>query len=133
MKTGKGNIIGFLLRLTAFAVSAGAPIAVIIEKFPLWTKSEGVSVSLGGGAILVAAVAVITFRKVIFAWIKDKLGLNACPPVVFWGIGFIALVGLGKIANIIDDLTTVSMAGLVGSAIGYFLVFAARVIEKRSE
>ncbi|MBE6693377.1 MAG: hypothetical protein E7589_01245 [Ruminococcaceae bacterium] len=132
MKT-VSNLLSAALRLAAFAVSAGCPIWVIIDKFPLWSKSEGVSVSIGGGAILVIAVAVITFRKVIFAWIKERLGLNTCPPVVFWLVGFFAMVGLGKITTIIDDLTTVCMAGLVGSGIGYFLVFAAGVIERRSE
>lgn len=133
MKTGKGNIISVILRFAAFTVSAGLPVGAIIDKFPLWSKSEGVSVSIGSGAILIAVVAAITFRKVIFAWIKDKLGLNACPPVVFWGIGFIALLGLGKITTIINDLTTVCIAGLVGSGLGYFLVLAAGVIERRSE
>lgn len=133
MKMGKGNFIGAILRITAFAVSAGFPIAAIADRFALWTKTEGVSVSLGSGAILIAIVAVITFRKVIFAWIKDRLGLNACPPVVFWLVGFLILIGLGKINTIIDDLTTVSIAGLVGSGVGYFLIVAAGAIEKRGE
>lgn len=105
--------------LTAVAFPAWA----IFEKFPIWKEETGTSKTLGIGAIMVAIVAIITFKTSIINYIKEKTGVKSAPPLAIWTVLIIASFALTAVANILVDMRTIFIAGFAGSGIGTILNF----------
>ena len=70
-------------------------------------------------------VVIITFRKQVFAFFREKLRLKHAPPVfvsfVFMVIGYI----LEYVSKFLTDITSVFEAWFIGCLIGAALTFVA--------
>ena len=116
----------------SIAVSAGMPIWAILEKFPLWREEAGALQTLGIGGVMIVAVSVITFKKTVFNYLKEKTGMKSAPPLAIWAVLLFVSFALSALADAMSDMRTVFVAGIVGSGIGTALNFIGETLKARS-
>lgn len=110
-------------KLSAILVSCFLPILAICEKFPIWKDTHGEAHSAGVGAVMIAIVVLIVFRRTVFDFIRDKLDLKHAPKMMVWLVLLVVAYVMVYIGNFMNDLTTVLWMGFIGSAIGTFLTY----------
>ena len=118
------------LKLLAILVSCFLPILAICEKFPVWTATHGSTHSAGVGAVMIAIVILIVFRRTVFDFIRDKLDLKHAPKMMVWLVMLVVAYVMIYIGNFMSDLTTVLWMGFIGSAIGTFLTYLSEKFKK---
>ena len=111
------------LRILGIIVSCFLPILAICEKFPIWTETHGSTHSAGVGAVMIAIVILIVFRRTVFDFIRDKLDLKHAPKMMVWLVLLVIAYVMVYIGNFMSDLTTVLWMGFIGSAIGTVLIY----------
>lgn len=117
------------LKLLAILVSCFLPILAICEKFPVWTATHGSTHSAGVGAVMIAIVILIVFRRTVFDFIRDKLDLKHAPKMMVWLVMLVVAYVMIYIGNFMSDLTTVLWMGFIGSAIGTFLTYLSERVK----
>jgi hypothetical protein len=110
-------------KFLAILVSCLLPILAICEKFPIWTATHGEAHSAGVGAVLIAIVLLIVFRRTVFQFIRDRLNLKHAPSLIVWPVMLVVAYVTIYIGNFMRDMTTVLWMGFIGSAIGTFLTY----------
>lgn len=125
MTEKKRKIWYWVFKVLGVVVSCAFPICSILERFPVWTATVSKSYSVGAGAILIAIVLMIIFRKSVFDFLRDRCDLKHAPPVVIWIVMLILSYVLMYLSRIINDLTPVFWMGLIGCGIGTVLTFVA--------
>ena len=123
MTETKRKSLYWTFKLASILISCAFPIWAICEKFPLWTVEHGTNRTIGVGAILIAIVLLIIFRKTVFSFIKEKFNLKHTPPIVVWIVMLIVSYILVYIGDVMRDMATVFWMGLIGCAIGTVLTF----------
>lgn len=114
----------------AIIVSCFLPILAICEKFPVWTATHGSTHSAGVGAVMIAIVILIVFRRTVFGFIREKFDLKHAPRVMVWLVLLVIAYVMVYIGNFMKDLTTVLWMGFIGSAIGTFLTYLSEKFKK---
>lgn len=117
-------------KFLAILVSCLLPILAICEKFPIWTATHGEAHSAGVGAVLIAIVLLIVFRRTVFQFIRDKLNLKHAPSMVVWPVMLVVAYITIYIGNFMRDMTNVLWMGFIGSAIGTFLTYISNRYSK---
>ena len=110
-------------KLLAIIVSCFLPILAICEKFPIWKDTHGEAHSAGVGAVMIAIVILIVFRRTVFDFIRDRLDLKHAPRLMVWMVMLVVAYAAMYIGNFMRDMTIVLWMGLIGSAIGTFLTY----------
>lgn len=118
------------LKILAILVSCLLPILAICEKFPIWTATHGEAHSAGVGAVLIAIVLLIVFRRTVFQFIRDRLNLKHAPSLIVWPVMLVVAYVTIYIGNFMRDMTTVLWMGFIGSAIGTFLTYLSNRYSK---
>ena len=111
------------LKLLGIFVSCALPIFAICEKFPIWTATHGATHSAGVGAVMIAIVILIVFRRTVFDFIRDRLDLKHAPRLMVWMVMLVVAYAAMYIGNFMRDMIIVLWMGLIGSAIGTFLTY----------
>ena len=115
----------FLFKFLSVIVACALPIYAILEKFPIWVETAGVSRSAGVGFILILIVMLIIFRKSVFEFIAEKADLKHAPPISVWIGCLIVSYILIYLGSFMKDMSTVFWMGLVGCLFGNVLTFIA--------
>ena len=123
MTEKKRKTLYWVFKLLGVFVSCALPIWAICEKFPVWTASHGASHSAGVGAILIAIVLIIVFRRTVFQFIRDHFDLKHAPPLMGWLVLLAAAYVMIFIGEFMRDLTDALWMGLIGCAIGTFFTY----------
>ena len=123
------------LRLICFkgagiAVSVGLPVWAILEKFPAWHSQAGVAGTLGIGGAMAATVALVTFKRTVFDYVKEKTGIKHAPPLAIWCALLALSFALSAAASLLSDMRSVFISGAVGSGIGTVLNFIGESASK---
>lgn len=118
------------LKLLAILVSCFLPILAICEKYPVWTATHGSTHSAGVGAVMIAIVILIVFRRTVFGFIREKFDLKHAPRMMVWLVLLVVAYVMVYIGNFMRDLTTVLWMGFIGSAIGTFLTYLSEKYKK---
>jgi amino acid transporter len=118
------------LKILGILVSCLLPIFSICEKFPIWTESHGAAHSAGVGAVLIAIVLLVVFRRTVFQFIRDKLDLRHAPSIMVWPALLVVAYVMIYIGNFMEDLTTVLWVGFIGSVIGNILTYISNRYSK---
>lgn len=128
----KRKALAVFLRIISFAMFIAAPAVVISEKFPLWKQQGGSGTAIGSGAVILLAIAFITFRKYITAWVTEKLGtMSAGVSLAFlWSVLAIVCTVLANITTILYDLSTVFTWSAIGAVSGLCFQGFARLAER---
>ena len=128
----KRKALAVFLRIISFAMFIVTPAVVISEKFPLWKQQGGSGTAIGSGAVILLAIAFITFRKYITAWVTEKLGtMSAGVSLAFlWSALAIVCMLLAKITTILYDLSTVFTWSALGAVGGLCFQGFARFAER---
>ena len=111
------------LKILGILVSCMLPIFAICEKFPIWTETHGATHSAGVGAVLIAIVLLVVFRRTVFQFIRDKLDLTHAPSIMVWPALLVVAYVMIYIGNFMEDMTTVLWMGFIGSVIGTILTY----------
>ena len=130
MTEKKRKTLYWVFKLLGILVSCALPIFAICEKFPVWTETHGATHSAGVGAVMIAIVILIVFRRTVFDFIRDKLDLKHAPKMMVWLVLLVIAYVIIYIGNFMRDLTNVLWMGLIGSAIGTFLTYLSERIGK---
>lgn len=130
MTEKKRKTLYWVFKLLGIFVSCALPIFAICEKFPIWTAANGASHSAGVGAVMIAIVLLIVFRRSVFGFIRDHFNLKHAPPLTGWLVLLVAAYTILFIGEFIRDLTTVLWMGLIGCAIGTFLTYLSERMRK---
>jgi hypothetical protein len=125
MKETKRKWFYWLFKILSLLVSCALPIWAILERYPVWVTTHGKNHSVGAGAILIAIVLLIIFRRPVFKFLRERCNLMHAPPIVFWIVMLILSYVLAYIGKIIYDLVPVFWMGLLGCGIGTVLTFIA--------
>lgn len=125
MTEQKRKSLYWAFKSAGIVISCLLPIWAIMERYPLWTVSHGVTRSIGAGTILAAIVVVVVFRKTIFDFMRDRMNLRHAPPIMIWLVLLISSYGLMLLAKFLYDMTTIFWMGLIGCGIGTVLTFIA--------
>lgn len=128
MTEKKRKALYWTFKALSILISCALPFWAICEKFPLWTTTYGETRSIGVGAIIALIVAIIVFRKAVFAFIRDKFNLTHAPPLVVWLVLIVISYILIYLAQFMKDLTTVLWMGFIGCAIGTALTYVCENI-----
>ena len=120
----------WVFKILSVLVSCALPIWAICEKFPVWTAEHGASHSAGIGAVLIAIVLLIVFRRTVFGFIRDHFDLKHAPPLTVWIALLIVAYVMIYIGNVMKDMTTVLWMGLIGCAVGTLLTYLSERFRK---
>ena len=115
------------------AVSVALPAWAILEKLPLWRAETGTGRMLGMGGVMIATVALVTFKRTVLDYIREKTGFKSAPPLAIWGVLLIASFALSAFADMLADMRVIFIAGLVGSGIGTVLNFVGETVNEGKE
>lgn len=116
-------------KLLGIFVSCFLPILAICEKFPVWKETHGDAHSAGVGAVMIAIVILIVFRRTVFSFIREKFDLKHAPRMMVWLVLLVVAYVMVYIGNFMKDLTTVLWMGFIGSAIGTFLTYLSERVK----
>ena len=116
-------------KLLGILISCALPIFAICEKFPVWTATHGEAHSAGVGAVMIAIVILIVFRRTVFSFIREKFDLKHAPRMMVWLVLLVVAYVMVYIGNFMKDLTTVLWMGFIGSAIGTFLTYLSEKVK----
>lgn len=133
MTERKRKALFWLFKCAGILISCALPIWAICEKFPLWTEEHGTEHSIGIGAIMIAIVLVIVFRKTVFDFIRDRLDLKHAPPLVVWLVLLIISYIIIYLSTVLQDLTVVLWMGFIGCAIGTVLTYVSNKFDIKKE
>ncbi len=120
------------LEIVAIASSVGAPVAAVLQKYPIW-KEPVTSKELSAGGVMILLIVLFGFRRQLWPIIRDKLHVNSAGALIFWGVSFLVLMWLENISAMLPDLRTICIAGLVGTGVGQVASTAARIVEKKQD
>lgn len=130
MTEKKRKTLYWVFKLLGIFVSCFLPILSICENFPVWTETHGDAHSAGVGAVMIAIVILIVFRRTVFDFIRDKLDLKHAPKMMVWLVLLVIAYVIIYIGNFMRDLANVLWMGLIGSAIGTLLTYLSDRIGK---
>lgn len=130
MTEKKRKTLYWVFKLLGVFISCALPIFAICEKFPIWTATNGASHSAGVGAVMIAIVLLIVFRRSVFGFIRDHFNLKHAPPLMGWLVLLVVAYVILFIGEFMRDLTTVLWMGLIGCAIGTFLTYLSERMRK---
>lgn len=123
----------WLFKCAGVIISCALPIWAICEKFPIWTRSYGSGRSIGIGAIMIAAVLVVVFRRTVFNFIRDRLDLKHAPPLVIWLALLILSYTVMYLSAVLEDLTIVLWMGFIGCAIGTVFTYISNKFDTKKD
>ena len=130
MTEKKRKTLYWVFKLLGVFISCALPIFAICEKFPIWTASTSASHSAGLGAVMIAIVLIIIFRRTVFRFLHDHLNLKHAPPITVWLVLLVIAYVMIYLGNFIRDMTTVFWMGLIGCAIGTILTYISDKFKK---
>lgn len=130
MTEARRKTLYIIYKIASIIVSIALPVWAICEKFPIWHDRNGTEYTIGVGVILIAFVVVVVFRKTVFDFLRDKLDLRHAPPVIIWCALTIASYVLVFLGDVMRDMSTVFIMGIVGSAIGTLLTYISNKYKK---
>lgn len=117
MKTSTKRKIGaVILKIVAVASSVGAPVAAVLKEFPIFRKVGAKELSVGG--VMVLLIVLFGFRREIWPLLRDKLHINSAGSFIFWGVFFVSLLWMEKIADMLPAMRSICLFGLAGTGIG---------------
>ena len=125
MTVKKRKLLYFITKFMSVFVSCALPMRAVVEHFPIWTASHGITRSVGTGGILCLVIAATVFRKSVFAYLRDRLRLRHAPPLAVWLAMLAVSYLMIYITPFVRDLTAVFWFGLLGCAVGTALTFVA--------
>lgn len=125
--TAKSKLAYWGLKLTAIASSVGAPIAAVLQRFPLYKITTE---RLSAGGVMVLVIVLFGFRRKLWPLIAKKLHITYVGEFLFWGVLFFLILWLERIVAVLPDLRTICLVGLAGSGAGQIAETAADKIEK---
>ena len=126
----KCKLGGIGLELVAIASSVGAPVAAVLQKYPIF-KEPVTTKELSAAGVMVLLIVLLGFRRQLWPIIRDKLHVNSAGALIFWGVSFLVLLWLENIAAMLPDLRTICIAGLAGTGVGQVSHTAARIVGKK--
>ena len=101
----------------AILFSTLPPFIAVITYFPLW-KSMGAEYALSGFTLLLLMLSALPLYKAIKSFLKSPSAWTV------WLVLFLLFLMLSRIVN---QMTVISLAGLLGNLIGAFLFKLARI------
>lgn len=120
------------LKTVAIASSVGAPVAAVLQEFPIFKEQVG-GKELSAGGIMVLLIVLFGFRRHLWPIIREKLHINSVGALIFWGLCFALLLWLEGIVALLPALRTICLAGLVGTGIGQVADTTAGFLSKANE
>lgn len=118
------------LRTLGVGSAVGIPVAVVLQKFPLWSADRTVDGrALGVGGVMALLIVLLGFRRQLWPVVKAKLHITAIGALIFWGLAFGLLLGIEKIVPLIPDLRTICIAGMTGTGIGQGFDTVAGIVD----
>lgn len=128
--TRKRKAFSVVLRVFSGLSYVAFPAGVIYTKFPLWKEQGGDGVAIGSGAIILLAIAFLTFKKYITAFAAEKLGTISAGVslLLIWGTATLVCFLLAKLTTILNDLSTVFLWSAIGAAAGLGCQGTAKLI-----
>ena len=131
MKTTTKRKLGAVgLRTLGVGSAVGIPVAVVLQKFPLWSADRTVDGrALGVGGVMALLIVLLGFRRQLWPVVKAKLHITAIGALIFWGLAFGLLLGIEKLIPLLPDLRTICIAGLTGTGIGQGFDTVARIVD----
>ena len=106
------RFVKFILHITGLLFCIAPPITCTLSYFPLW-KEAGAEKLITGGTALLIIVALIPFYK------QARRLLESSASYVMWLIIFLFCFLMSRV---IDEITVISFAGLIGNLIGAALM-----------
>lgn len=125
MTETKRKRLYWLFKILSIVVSCAFPILAVIEKFPIWSDENGAARSIGAGAVMIAAVLVIVFRRTVFDFIRDHINLKYAPPLLIWAVLIVISYAFVYISDALRDMNTIFWMGLIGCSVGTLLTYIA--------
>lgn len=127
MKTSTKRKIGaVILKIVAVASSVGAPVAAVLKEFPIFRTVGAKELSVGG--VMVLLIVLFGFRREIWPLIRKKLHINSAGSFIFWGVLFVLLLWMEKIADMLPAMRSICLVGLAGTGIGQVANTAAALL-----
>jgi hypothetical protein len=126
----KIGVIG--LKLVAIASSVGVPVAAVLQEFPIF-KEPMTTKELSAGGVMILLIVLFGFRRELWPLIKEKLHVNSAGTLIFWGLSFLLILWLEKVAAMLPAMRTICIAGLAGTGIGQVANTAAGFIGKKNK
>ena len=113
----KRKVGAVLLKITAIASSVGAPVAAVLQEFPIFKENVG-GKELSAGGIMILLIVLFGFRRELWPLIREKLHINSVGSLIFWGLMFLLLMWIEGIVALLPALRTICLAGLIGTGVG---------------
>ena len=130
MTEKKRKTLFWVFKILGILVSCLFPVWAVCEKFPIWTEEHGTGRSIGVGAILIAIVILIVFRKTVFDFIRDHFSLKHAPPLLVWLVMLVISYTLMYLGEVMKDMTTVFWMGFIGCILGTILTAISEKFKK---
>lgn len=128
----KRKVGAVLLKIAAIASSVGAPVAAVLQEFPVFKESLG-GKELSAGGIMILLIVLFGFRRELWPIIREKLHINSVGSQIFWGLAFFLLMWIEGIVALLPALRTICMAGLIGTVIGQVCNTTAAFVAPKDE
>lgn len=128
--TRKRKAFSVVLRVFSCLSYVVFPAGVVYTKFPLWKEQGGSGVAIGSGAIILLAIAFLTFKKHITAFAAEKLGTMSAGVslLLLWSTATLVCFLLARLTTILNDLSTVFLWSAIGAAAGLGFHGTAKLI-----
>lgn len=132
MKTETKRKVGaVILKIVAVASSVGAPVAAVLSEFPVFKEVGTEELSVGG--VMILLIVLFGFRRELWPLIREKLHINSAGALIFWGLLFIVLLWMEKIADMLPAIRSICLVGLAGTGIGQAANSAAAFVYPKKE
>ena len=128
----KRKVGAVLLKIAAIASSVGAPVAAVLQEFPVFKESLG-GKELSTGGIMILLIVLFGFRRELWPLIREKLHINSVGSLIFWGLMFLLLMWIEGIVALLPALRTICLAGLIGTGVGQICNTAAAFVAPKDE
>lgn len=128
----KRKIGEVILKIVSVAASVGAPVAAVLQEFPVFKEQIG-GKELSAGGVMILLIVLFGFRRKLWPIIKEKLHVNSAGALIFWGLTFLLLLWLEKIFALLPALRTICIAGLAGTTVGQVADSAAYLMKRKNE
>lgn len=133
MKKPTPKTLYWLCKVLSFIVSVGLPVWVVINKFPLWVATHGVTRSVGAGGIIIAIIVAVALRDQVFGYMKQRFKIGHAPKITGWVVGLIIVYSLMFIVKFLYDISQVLWMGFIGSIVGTLLTLSGEIFFNENE
>lgn len=120
------------LKIVSIGSSVGVPVAAVLQEFPVFKEKVG-GKELSVGGVMILLIGLFGLRRQLWPIIREKLHVHSVGALIFWGLAFLLLMCLESIVDLLPDLRTICIAGLVGTGVGQVADTAAGIIGRAGE